>query len=212
MLSRYPGVMLAETAETPCCGSSGPALATGGASAGMIRALLVMLPYGINVDHPTAWTPGRLRTRSVTACMRRRPSGWGVLASAKSISVRTTPAGSNPSCSPPALRAPRKKRPALKIRTSARVIWAMTSRCRGAKKRVSRPVAVDSAPWFFSSLTMSVRADFSAGPRLKSSVARRQKPKVTASTTASGRKSAVSEKFIDPSRVVNERSRSVLAQ
>jgi NAD(P)-dependent dehydrogenase (short-subunit alcohol dehydrogenase family) len=71
---------------------------------------------------PTAWAPGRLLARSVTACMRRRPSREGVLASEKSISVSTTPAGSNPSCNPLALRAPRKKRPALKVRTSARVI------------------------------------------------------------------------------------------
>ena len=74
-----------------------------------------------------------------------------MLASEKSISVSTTPAGSKPSSSPPAFSAPRKKSPALKIRTSDRVICAMTSTCLGAKKRVRRLAAVDSAPWFFRS-------------------------------------------------------------
>ncbi len=159
-----------------------------------------------------ARTPGKARTRCTVANMVRCAASSSSWAKVKSISAEMAPWRSNPGFRPPAMSAPRKNSPALKSRVSESAICAMTSRCRSAKKRLSRPTCAGSPTCCFKSFTKSARDAFRAGPRLKRRVATRQIRKVTVRTVASGRNRTTMEKFIEPKRLPNDPRRRLLLQ
>ena len=77
---------------------------------------------------------------------------------------------------------------------------------------MKRPIRAGSPTCCFKSLTRSARVALSAGPRLNSSVARRQNKNVTVSTAASGERSTMNEKFTLLSKAASEWSRRLLHQ
>ena len=83
---------------------------------------------------------------------------------------------------------------------SESAICAMTETWRGAKKRLNRPIRAGSPTCCFKSFTRSALVASSAGPRLKSIVARRENKNVTASTAKSGRNLMMTEKLTDESK------------
>ena len=147
-----------------------------------------------------ARTPGSSRARSTIANINRRESAGSFLIRLKSNSLIRSPAATNPGLSPAALSAPRKNKPAAKSNMSESAIWAMTEICRGAKKRLKRPMRAGSPTCCLRSFTRSALVAFMAGPRLKSIVARRQNKNVAASTVASGRNFTTIEKLVEASR------------
>ena len=147
-----------------------------------------------------ACTPGNSRTRWSMAKIVRRESAGSFLIRLKSNSVIKSPAATNPGLSPAALSAPLKNNPAEKSNMRESAIWIMTEICRGAKKRLTRPIRAGSPTCCLRSLTRSAFVAFNAGPRLKSMVATRQNRKVIVSTAASGRSLTTSEKLVEASK------------
>ena len=94
---------------------------------------------------------------------------------------------------------------------SESAIWAMTEICRGAKKRLKRPMRAGSPTCCLRSLTRSALVAFMAGPRLKSIVARRQNKNVAASTVASGRNFTTIEKLVEASRPTELLKKKIVA-
>src|SRR6476620_1229798 len=71
----------------------------------------------------------------------------------------------------------------------------MTEMWRGAKKRLNRPIRAGSPTCCFKSLTKSAFVALRAGPKLKRTVAIKQKRKVTATIEKFGLKSSTKEKL-----------------
>ena len=124
--------------------------------------------------------------------------------------VTRSPAATKPGLSPAALSAPRKNKPAAKSSMRESAICDMTEMCRGAKNRLRRPMRAGSPTCCFKSLTRSALVAFSAGPRLKRTVARRQNKNVTPRMGRFGLRSRMKEKFMLLSKAAREFSRRLL--
>ena len=94
------------------------------------------------------------RTRWSAANIVRCAAASSCRPNVKSISVEDAALSSNqPGFEATRPDAPRKNRPALKRSMSESAICAITSKCRGAKKRLSRPTCADSPTCCFKSFT-----------------------------------------------------------